>query len=227
MKYDNIVKGKFISRPNRFIAHVEINGKEEICHVKNTGRCKELLIPGVNVFLQENDNQNRKTKFSLITVEKGNRLINMDSQIPNKVVNEWLENGNLFKDITLIKPETKYGNSRFDFYVETKEKKIFIEVKGVTLEENGVVRFPDAPTERGVKHVNELCECKKEGYEAYIIFVIQMKGAMYFEPNMKTHKEFGYALKKAKNSGVNILALDCEVTKETIVMGDYVDVKLD
>ncbi len=227
MKYDNIVKGKFISRPNRFIAHVEINGKEEICHVKNTGRCKELLIPGVNVFLQENDNPNRKTKFSLITVEKGNRLINMDSQIPNKVVNEWLENGNLFKDITLIKPETKYGNSRFDFYVETKEKKIFIEVKGVTLEENGVVRFPDAPTERGVKHVNELCECKKEGYEAYIIFVIQMKGAMYFEPNMKTHKEFGYALKKAKNSGVNILALDCEVTKETIVMGDYVDVKLD
>lgn len=227
MKYDNIVKGKFISRPNRFIAHVEINGKEEICHVKNTGRCKELLIPGVNVFLQENDNPNRKTKFSLITVEKENRLINMDSQIPNKVVNEWLENGNLFKDITLIKPETKYGNSRFDFYVETKEKKIFIEVKGVTLEENGVVRFPDAPTERGVKHVNELCECKKEGYEAYIIFVIQMKGAMYFEPNMKTHKEFGYALKKAKNSGVNILALDCEVTKETIVMGDYVDVKLD
>lgn len=227
MKYDNIVKGKFISRPNRFIAHVEINGKEEICHVKNTGRCKELLIPGVNVFLQENDNPNRKTKFSLITVEKGNRLINMDSQIPNKVVNEWLENGNLFKDITLIKPETKYGNSRFDFYVETKEKKIFIEVKGVTLEENGVVRFPDAPTERGVKHVNELCECKKEGYEAYIIFVIQMKGAMYFEPNMKTHKEFGYALKKAKNSEVNILALDCEVTKETIVMGDYVDVKLD
>lgn len=227
MKYDNIVKGKFISRPNRFIAHVEINGKEEICHVKNTGRCKELLIPGVNVFLQENDNPNRKTKFSLITVEKENRLINMDSQIPNKVVNEWLENGNLFKDITLIKPETKYGNSRFDFYVETKEKKIFIEVKGVTLEENGVVRFPDAPTERGVKHVNELCECKKEGYEAYIIFVIQMKGVMYFEPNMKTHKEFGYALKKAKNSGVNILALDCEVTKETIVMGDYVDVKLD
>ena len=129
MKYDNIVKGKFISRPNRFIAHVEINGKEEICHVKNTGRCKELLIPGVNVFLQENDNPNRKTKFSLITVEKENRLINMDSQIPNKVVNEWLENGNLFKDITLIKPETKYGNSRFDFYVETKEKKIFIEVK--------------------------------------------------------------------------------------------------
>lgn len=227
MKYDNIVKGKFISRPNRFIAHVEINGKKEISHVKNTGRCKELLISGVNVFLQENDNPNRKTKFSLIAVEKGNRLINIDSQIPNKVVNEWLENGNLFKDITLIKPETKYGNSRFDFYVETKEKKIFIEVKGATLEENGVVRFPDAPTERGVKHINELCECKKEGYEAYIIFVIQMKGVMYFEPNMKTHKEFGYALKKAKDSGVNILALDCEVTRETIVMGQYVNVKLD
>ena len=159
MKYDNILKGKFICRPNRFIANVEINGKVEICHVKNTGRCKELLIPGVTVFVQENNNPKRKTKFSLISVIKEKRLINMDSQVPNMIVHEWILKGNLFKDITLIKPETKYNKSRFDFYVETKNKKAFVEVKGVTLENEGIVKFPDAPTERGVKHVREL---KKE-----------------------------------------------------------------
>jgi sugar fermentation stimulation protein A len=148
MKYKNILKGKFISRPNRFIAHIEINNVIEICHVKNTGRCKELLIPNATVFVEQNDNPKRRTKFSLIGVIKEDRMINMDSQVPNKVVQEWISKGNLFEGITLIKPETKYKNSRFDFYVETEFKKAFIEVKGVTLEEKGIVRFPDAPTER-------------------------------------------------------------------------------
>lgn len=226
MKYDNITKGKFIVRPNRFIAHVEVNEKIEICHVKNTGRCKELLIPGVTVFLQENDNPKRKTKFSLIGVIKGERIINIDSQIPNKAVQEWILKGNLFNEVTLIKPEKTYKNSRFDFYVETKEKKVFIEVKGVTLEENNVVRFPDAPTERGVKHINELCDCIKEGYEAYIVFVIQMKGVSYFEPNDETHKEFGDALRRAKKLGVNIIAVDCEVEEDSIEIADYVEVRV-
>lgn len=226
MKYDNITKGKFIVRPNRFIAHVEVNEKIEICHVKNTGRCKELLIPGVTVFLQENDNPKRKTKFSLIGVIKGERIINIDSQIPNKAVQEWILKGNLFNEVTLIKPEKTYKNSRFDFYVETKEKKVFIEVKGVTLEENNVVIFPDAPTERGVKHINELCDCIKEGYEAYIVFVIQMTGVSYFEPNDETHKEFGDALRRAKKLGVNIIAVDCEVEEDSIEIADYVEVRV-
>jgi sugar fermentation stimulation protein A len=226
MKYENIIKGKFIERPNRFIAYVEVNGEIEICHVKNTGRCKELLIPGVTVFLQKNDNPKRKTKFSLIGVIKGERLINIDSQIPNKAVQEWILKGNLFKEITLVKPEKTYNKSRFDFYIETKEKKIFMEVKGVTLEENSVVRFPDAPTERGVKHINELCDCMKEGYEAYIIFVIQMKEVSYFEPNDETHKEFGEALRRAKKLGVNIIAVDCEIKEDSIEIADYVEVRV-
>lgn len=226
MKYENIIKGKFIARPNRFIAHIEINGKIEICHVKNTGRCKELLIPGVTVFVQKNDNLKRKTKFSLIGVIKDKRLINIDSQVPNKAVNEWILKGNLFDGVTLIKPETTYNKSRFDFYIETKEKKIFIEVKGVTLEDNNVVRFPDAPTERGIKHIKELCDCMKEGYEAYIIFVIQMKEVSYFEPNDETHKEFGDALREAKKLGVNIIAVDCEIKEDSIEISDYVEVRV-
>jgi len=224
MKYDNILKGKFISRPNRFIAHIEINGKVEICHVKNTGRCKELLIPNARVFVQENNNPKRKTKFSLISVIKENKLINMDSQVPNKIVHEWISDGNLITDITLIKPESKYKSSRFDFYIETENRKAFIEVKGVTLENQGVVKFPDAPTERGVKHVKELCECVKEGYDAYIIFVVQMKNVLHFEPNVETHKEFAEALKEAKKQGVNILAVDCEVKEDGIKIMDYVKV---
>lgn len=226
MRYDNILPGKFISRPNRFIANIEINGKVEVCHVKNTGRCKELLTPNAEVFVQKSNNPNRKTKFSLISVIKGNRLINMDSQVPNKVVHEWLLSGGLFDDITLIKPETKYNNSRFDFYVETKNKKIFIEVKGATLENEGVVRFPDAPTERGVKHVKELCDCLNEGYEAYVIFVIQMKNVSYFEPNSETHKEFADVLRSAKKIGVHVLAVDCEVNKDTIDIKNFVNVRL-
>lgn len=226
MQYENILQGKFISRPNRFIAHVEVNGKMEICHVKNTGRCKELLIPGVTVFVQESNNPKRKTKFSLIGVIKEKRIINMDSQVPNKVVHEWIAKGNLFTDVTLIKPETKYNKSRFDFYIETKNKRAFVEVKGVTLEDKGIVRFPDAPTERGVKHIRELCDCIKEGYDAYIIFVIQMKNVIHFEPNSETHKEFAEALKAAKKYGVHIIAVDCEVNENSIDIIDYVKVKV-
>src|SRR5471030_957572 len=226
MKYENIIKGKFIERPNRFIAHIDINGKIEICHVKNTGRCKELLIPGATVFVEENNNPKRKTKFSLISVIKDKRIINMDSQVPNKVVHEWIVKGNLFKDITLIRPENKYKKSRFDFYVETKNRKVFIEVKGVTLENEGIVKFPDAPTERGVKHVKELCDCVKEGYDAYIIFVIQMNNVLHFEPNVETHKEFAEALKEAQKCGVHILAVDCDVKEDSINIIDYVEVRI-
>lgn len=226
MEYKNIKQGKFLSRPNRFIAYIEIGEKTEVCHVKNTGRCKELLIPGATVFLQEFDSNHRKTKYDLISVYKGERLINMDSQVPNKVFHEWVLMGNLFKEITLIKPECKYKNSRFDFYIETVTRKIFIEIKGVTLEEDGVVLFPDAPTERGIKHLMELCECVRDGYEAYIVFIIQMKDVLYFTPNIKTHKAFGEALTNARNQGVKIMALDCEVTEHSITAADFVEVKL-
>ncbi len=226
MKYNNIKKGIFIERPNRFIAHVEIDGVAEVCHVKNTGRCKELLLPGASVYVQKSDNPNRKTGFDLISVIKGSRHINMDSQVPNKVVWEWLEKGNLLKDITIVKPEAKYKNSRFDFYVETKKDKIFIEVKGVTLEENNVVLFPDAPTERGVRHINELIESLREGYKAYVIFVIQMKDVDYFTPNSVTHKEFAEVLKSAHNKGVEILALDCVVEEGFIEIDKQVEVRL-
>ncbi|RII32536.1 DNA/RNA nuclease SfsA [Clostridium chromiireducens] len=224
MKYNNILKGKFISRPNRFIANVEVNGIVEVCHVKNTGRCKELLTPNATVFVQEHNSVKRKTKFSLIGVIKENRIINMDSQVTNKVVHEWILKGNLFSEVTLIKPEAKYGNSRFDFYVETETQKAFIEVKGVTLENRGIVKFPDAPTERGVKHIKELCECMTEGYEAYVIFVIQMKDVLHFEPNDDTHKEFAEVLKYAKGYGVNIIAVDCDVEEDSINIRDYVEV---
>ncbi len=226
MKYQEIVTGCFIKRPNRFIAHVEVEGSIQICHVKNTGRCKELLIPGVTVYLEKSNNPKRKTQYSLIGVEKGNRMINMDSQAPNMVVYEWLQAGNLTPNTTLIRPETKYQNSRFDFYIETDKEKIFMEVKGVTLEEDGIVKFPDAPTERGLKHVEELCSAVKEGYGAYVFFVIQMKDVKFFTPNRKTHQAFGDALIKAKEAGVHILAYDCEVTKDSMKIGKEVEVRL-
>lgn len=225
MNYKNIKEGKFLSRPNRFIARVEINGREEICHVKNTGRCKELLIPGVTVYVQEADYEHRKTKFDLIGVRKGDRLINMDSQVPNKVFHEWILEKGFFQELHLIKPECKYQNSRFDFYLEAGQRKIFVEVKGVTLEEDGVALFPDAPTERGIKHIQELCLAVEEGYEAYVVFIIQMKDIQYFTPNIKTHKAFGDALIEADRRGVRILALDCEVTDDSIVARDFVDVR--
>lgn len=227
MKYHKVKEGIFKERPNRFIAYVEVNGKEEICHVKNTGRCRELLVPNALVFLEESDNPNRKTKYDLIAVKKENRLINMDSQIPNKVVEEWLKEGNLFGADAKIRREVVYGNSRFDFYIESGERKIFMEIKGVTLEESGIVRFPDAPTQRGVKHIKELIKCRKDGYEAYLMFVIQMENVRYFEPNKKTHLEFAKALKEAKNAGVHILAYDCVVRKDLINLAKPVRVYLE
>lgn len=227
MKYEEIVEGRFISRPNRFIAQVEIEGSVHLCHVKNTGRCKELLITGATLYLERSHNPNRKTKYDLIAVIKESRMINMDSQAPNKAVYEWLKAENLSPNTTLIRPETKFNHSRFDFYIEIEDRKIFMEVKGVTLEEDGIVRFPDAPTERGLKHIEELCDAVEEGYEAYVFFVIQMKEVRYFTPNYITHKAFGDALIKAKRSGVHILAYDCEVTKDSMTICDKVEVRLD
>lgn len=226
MDYDNIRRGTFRERPNRFIAYVDIDGCRETVHVKNTGRCAELLLPGVTVYVQEADNPKRKTRWDLIAVEKGSRIVNMDSQIPNKLVEEWLKEGNLFGQIDRIRPEYTYGNSRFDLYVEADGKKIFIEVKGVTLEENGVVRFPDAPSERAVKHVEELKAAVGEGYEAFVFFVVQMKGVRYFTPNMDTHPAFGEALADAADGGVHVIAYDCEVEREKIHIAKEVPVVL-
>ena len=224
MIYNHIEKGIFLSRPNRFIAHVMIDGKEEVAHVKNTGRCRELLIEGAIVYLQKHENSARKTNWSLICVNKGGRLINIDSQAPNKVFYEWLVRGNLLKDMELIKPEFKYGDSRVDFYVKTLTDKVLIEVKGATLEEGNIAMFPDAPTVRGVKHIYELCKSMDEGYKAYIVFVIQMKGVQCFIPNEKTHKEFADALRFAKDKGVEVLALDCEVGKDFLEIWGEVEV---
>ena len=224
MKYEKIIEGKFISRPNRFIAYVEIEGKAEIAHVKNTGRCKELLTEGARVFLEVSSNPERKTKYDLIAVYKGDILINMDSQAPNKVALEFIKEQ--FKNAK-IKPEYTYGNSRIDIYVEKDGKKSLIEVKGVTLENNGIAMFPDAPTERGIKHINELIKARDDGYDSYILFVIQMKGIKEFKPNYKTHKEFGEALKGAENAGVKILAYDCTVTPTTLKIDAPVCVNLD
>lgn len=227
MKYERIVKGKFLERPNRFIAYVDIDGQKETVHVKNTGRCKELLRPGAVVYLQEFDPSARKTKWDLIAVEKNGRIINMDSQIPNKVVKEWLESGGLFQNVTKIRPEYTYGDSRVDLYVEADGKKVLIEVKGVTLEEEGRVRFPDAPSERAVKHVEELKRAVGEGYEAYIFFVIQMKDVRYFTPNMDTHPAFGEALREAALAGVHVIAYDCQVDCDKITLADEVKVVLE
>lgn len=226
MRYRKIVEGTFVDRPNRFIAHVEIGGNVETVHVKNTGRCRELLQPGAKVYLEESDNPARKTKYDLVKVWKGERLINMDSQAPNKVVQEFIEQGKLFQKVTMIRPETTYGKSRFDFYVEAGDEKIFIEVKGVTLEEDGVVRFPDAPSERAVKHVEELVAAKKDGYQVYVLFVIQMDRVLYFTPNDATHRAFGDALRKAAAEGVKVLAYECLVTEDGLEISKEVEVRL-
>lgn len=271
MKYNQVVPGTFLQRPNRFIAHVLINGKEEICHVKNTGRCRELLIPGCTVYCAASDNPQRKTKYDLIAVEKiiesqtifanagtpsqkikqspetnSTLLVNMDSQAPNAAVKEWLQSGaSPFGNIDFLKPEYKYGNSRFDFYLEcktetkrtgtaptpaenetTRSRKIFLEVKGVTLEDNGVVLFPDAPTERGVKHVRELIRCHEEGFETYVLFVVQMEHAQYFTPNRKTHPQFADALCDAQNAGVHLLAFTCKVTPDEMKIDKELKVRL-
>ena len=225
MTYKNIKKAVFIDRPNRFIARCEINEQVETVHVKNTGRCKELLIPGTTVFLEKFNAQTRKTNYDLISVIKGNRIINIDSQAPNKIFLEWAKSGRFLPDILLIKPEYRFLNSRFDFYIETPFKKIFIEIKGATLENNGVVMFPDAPTQRGLKHISELIEVKKKGYEAYIIFVIQMENAKYFMPNYITHKAFADKLKECDDNGVNVAAFDTIVTEKSIVLNNEVEVR--
>ncbi len=227
MIYKNIIEGIFISRPNRFIANVLIDGREETVHVKNTGRCKELLVPGTIVYLDVSDDPDRKTKYDLIAVLKnGEKLINMDSQVVNSIASDWIKKGNIFTENAVIRREVTYGNSRFDIFVEDGQRKAFVEVKGVTLEFDGEVRFPDAPTERGVKHINELKKCIDEGYEAYILFVIQMKGVSHFTPNDATHKEFGEALRKAASCGVKILAVDCAVKPDSIEIDSEVEVRL-
>lgn len=224
MKYENVVSGAFITRPNRFIALCEIDGKTEVCHVKNTGRCKELLIKGAAVYLQRAENPLRKTPFDLICVKKGERLINMDSQIPNKVFHEWALGGGI-PGLTLIKPEQTYSNSRFDFYMEAEGRRIFCEVKGVTLEEDGIAMFPDAPTERGIKHLKELAQCRSEGCEAMVVFVIQMQGVRLFAPN-HTQPAFKEALLRAHESGVAIMAMDCAVTENSITLNEPVEIRL-
>ena len=227
MKYNNIVEGRFIERPNRFIAKVEIGGVTETVHVKNTGRCRELLVKGTTVYLEKSNNPERKTGYDLIAVLKnGKTLINMDSQIPNAVTEEWLRKGNLFSKDAVIRREVTHNKSRFDFYIEEGDRKIFLEVKGCTLETESIARFPDAPTERGVKHINELIDCTNLGFEAYILFVIQMKGIKHFEPNDVTHKAFGDALRNAENKGVRILAYDCIVTPDSIKIDKEVKVLL-
>lgn len=224
MKYSIIIKGTFIDRPNRFIANCEINGKSQLCHVKNTGRCKELFVEGATVYLQKADNPKRKTLYDLIAVRKGNRLINIDSQIVNGAALEYMPV--LFDNIKLIKPECVYGNSRFDIYLETETDKIFVEVKGVTLEKDGTALFPDAPTERGVKHLKELQKAVLDGYKAYVLFVIQMDNISHFEPNKETHLEFSEELKKAQKNGVTVLAYNCTVTPNEIEIKDKVRVIL-
>ena len=226
MLYSNIQQGYFLSRPNRFIAHVEINGVTEICHVKNTGRCRELLTERAVVYVQQHNDSKRKTKYSLIAVRKENLLINMDSQAPNKAVAEWLTDKQPFGEIRVMKPECRHGNSRFDFYVETEKRKIFIEVKGVTLENDGIAMFPDAPTARGVKHLQELTNCLQQGYEAAAIFVIQFTGAKLFKPNYATHPEFAQALRAAQAAGVQVMALECTVTPESMWIGKSVPLQL-
>ena len=226
MQYHSIKKGIFHARPNRFIAHVEVDGAMEVVHVKNTGRCRELLVPGAVVYLEEGRNPARKTKYDLIAVEKGDLLVNMDAQAPNKVFQEWAEAGGFLPGLTLLRPETTWGSSRFDFYWEAGERRGFVEVKGVTLEDEGHARFPDAPTERGVKHLEELIRCQEEGYEAAVCFVIQMVGMKDFAPNDVTHPAFGVALRKAAAAGVRVLAQECMVTPETLTMAGPVTVRL-
>lgn len=228
MKYNHTVKARFIERPNRFIARVKIRDREETVHVKNTGRCRELLVPGCEVILEESDNPSRKTRYDLISVCKNNRWINMDSQAPNKAAEEWFQDGSFFAEERKVFREKKYGNSRFDLYVETVSgRRAFIEVKGVTLEEDNVARFPDAPTERGVKHVRELIQCVRDGYEAYLLFVIQMKGIRLFQPNWNTHAGFGHAVKEAQSAGVKILAYDCLVQENSMVIQNPVPIDLE
>lgn len=227
VKYENMVQGRFLHRPNRFIAHIEINGKEEICHVKNTGRCKELLVPGVAVWCQKHDELHRKTKFSLISVQKGRRCINMDSQVPNRVAGEFIAGGGLGFVPRVLQAEKKYGSSRFDFYLEDENGcPGYVEVKGVTLEREDIAYFPDAPTERGTRHLTELKRAREEGLRAFVLFIVQMEDIVRLEPNRDTDPAFSQALAEAKAAGVEILAVGCKITPDTIETAEPVPVRL-
>ena len=230
MYYENMIPGIFLARPNRFIAHVEVEGRVEVCHVKNTGRCRELLVPGCQVYLEESSNPNRKTRFDLVAVEKerkcGPLLVNMDSQAPNKVFGEWAAGGGFRPGLSKLRPETTFGNSRFDYYWEDSNSAGFVEVKGVTLEHDGVVRFPDAPTLRGVKHLEELMAARAAGYQAAVCFVVQMAGMKWVEPNDATHPEFGAALRRAAQTGVEVLGVECRVTPDSLTIAHSLPVRL-
>ena len=225
MEYGKMVPGVFLARPNRFIAHVQIDGREEVCHVKNTGRCRELLPPGAEVWCQESDNPARKTKYDLITVKKGDRLINMDSQAPNTAAREWLLAGGL-GEISELRPETVHGDSRFDFSFMKDGKRCFLEVKGVTLENDGICAFPDAPTERGTKHLRGLARAAEEGFGSYVLFVVQMENVRYLHPNDATDPAFGKTLREAAEAGVKILAMDCRVTPGSMMLNKSLPVCL-
>lgn len=225
MEYAHIVPARFLARPNRFIAQVELAGREVTVHVKNTGRCRELLVPGATVYLEKAENPQRKTPYDLVAVDKGGLLINMDAQAPNRVFGEWAAAGGL-SGLTLLRPETVWGSSRFDFYYETAQAKGFVEVKGVTLEIDGGAYFPDAPTQRGVKHLQELKAARQQGYRAAVCFVIQMKGVDSFSPNDVTHPEFGQALRDAAQAGVEVWAYDCAVTPGSLRLDAPVPVRL-
>ena len=226
MRYSNIHAARFLDRPNRFIAHCEKDGEILTVHVKNTGRCRELLVPGVTVWLTHSDNPARKTAWDLIAVEKGSRLINMDANAPNTAFGEFVRRGDFLPGVTAVRPEFTWGGSRFDFRLETEDATHLVEVKGVTLEENGVVRFPDAPTERGVKHLRELQAAVAAGLEAHAVFVIQMADVSHFEPNDATHPAFGQALREAAAAGVHLHAYTCRVTPETMELEAPVPIRL-
>ena len=218
MNYQHIRRGRFLDRPNRFVAHVELDGRTEICHVKNTGRCRELLLPGAAVWLEQSANPARKTGWDLVAVEKGERLINMDAQAPNRVFGEWAAAGGFLPGLIAIRPEFAWEVSGFDFRLEDGQGPVFVEVKGVTLERDGQALFPDAPTERGVKHLRGLARAAGQGYRAAVFFVIQMEGVSCFRPNDETHPAFGAALREAAESGVGVYAYDCLVTPDSLAI---------
>ena len=231
MRYGKVVKAEFLRRPNRFIAEVKINGRTETVHVKNTGRCRELLVPGVTVYLEDCLQSTRKTRYDLIAVDKirdGKPVlpVNMDSQIPNAAAAEWLPESGMFSPSAEIRREVTYGNSRFDLFIKDGDRQCFMEVKGVTLEHDGIAYFPDAPTERGVKHIRELIQCREDGFEAVILFVVQMKEIRQFRPHDAMHPAFGEALREAAAKGVKIMAMDCRITPESMVIDAPVTVVL-
>ncbi len=226
MRYGEVKQGRFLARPNRFVAHVELEGERVVCHVKNTGRCRELLTSGAAVYLERAENPARKTPYDLIAVEKGDLLINMDAQAPNKVFGEWAAAGRFLPGLTALRPEFTWEDSRFDFRLEDHLGPCFVEVKGVTLEQDGLALFPDAPTERGVKHLRGLRRAVERGYRAAVFFVVQMKGPRLFRPNDGTHPAFGQALREAAAAGVGVYAWDCAVTPESLTLDAPVEVAL-